>query len=132
MKSTNEVNRIFEKSGQGRYRYFIKTVCEEEEVWGLADEEGWLMLEEDTEEDKDVFLVFPEPEFAEAFKVAHGYDDFQVEALDLYEFVDWLDDLAEQKTDVAVFPNLNMECAVMHPDRLKEDFQAVFDEESGE
>jgi Protein of unknown function (DUF2750) len=130
--SQNEINRIFEKTGQSRYRYFIKTVCEEEEVWGLADEEGWLMLEEDVEGDNDVFLVFPAPEFAAEFQKKHGYEDFQVEALDLYEFVDWLGEMAENGTQVAVFPNLEMECAILHPNRLKEDFQAEFDKEHGE
>ena len=125
-----DVERILQKSGEGRYRYFVKTVCEEEEVWGLADEEGWLMLEEEDDESKDALVVFPNPEFAALFKEKGDYEEFQVECLDLYEFVDWLEDFEEQKLNVAVFPTPELQCAIMTPERLKEDFQAEFDKET--
>lgn len=124
-----DVERILAKSGEGRYRYFVKTVCEEEEVWGLADEEGWLMLEEDENPDRDVLVVFPNPEFAALFREKGGYEEFEIESLDLYEFVDWLEDIDAQGMNVAVFPTPDMQCAVMAPERLKLDFQEVFDKE---
>ncbi len=87
------------------------------------------MLEDD-EDDTDVLAVFPYPEFAAIFREKGGFEEFQVEALDLYEFVDWLTDLEEQKMKVAVFPTPDFQSTVMTPDRIKEDFQIEFDKET--
>ena len=126
-----QVDEFLAKKPEKRYNYFIKTVCEEEEVWGLADEEGWLLLEDD-EDNTEVLAVFPNPEFAEIFRTKCEYDEFTVESLDLYEFVDWLDDFEKEKMKVAVFPTPDFQSAVMPPQRLKEDFQTEFDKETGE
>ncbi|MEO6038835.1 MAG: DUF2750 domain-containing protein [Saprospiraceae bacterium] len=123
-----EIEEVLAKKPENRYKYFIKQVCREEEVWGLADVEGWLMLEDD-EDDTDVLAVFPAPEFAAIFREKGGFEEFQVEALDLYEFVDWLTDFEEQKIKVAVFPTPDFQSAVITPGRIKDDFQAEFDKE---
>ena len=123
-----EITEVLAKKPENRYKYFIKSVMKEEEVWGLADKEGWLMLEDD-EDDTDVLAVFPYPEFATIFREKGGFEEFQVEALDLYEFVDWLTDLEEQKMKVAVFPTSDFQSTVLTPDRIKEDFQIEFDKE---
>ena len=123
-----QIDEILAKKPENRYKYFIKTVVAEEEVWGLADEEGWLLLEVD-EDDTDVLAVFPHPEFAEIFREKGEFDEFQVEALDLSEFLEWLDDFEKEKMKVAVFPTPDFQSAVMPADRLRADFQAEFDKE---
>ena len=123
-----EIAEVLAKKPENRYKYFIKSVVKDEEVWGLADKEGWLLLE-DEEDDKDVLAVFPYPEFAAIFREKGGFEEFQVEALDLYEFVDWLDDFEKQNMKIAVFPTPDFQSAVMTPDRIKEDFQIEFDKE---
>jgi Protein of unknown function (DUF2750) len=40
-----EIEEILARKPESRYKYFIRVVAAEEEVWGLADDEGWLMLE---------------------------------------------------------------------------------------
>ena len=124
-----QIDEILVRKPESRYKYFIRTTVAEEEVWGLADEEGWLMLEDDSD-DTDVLAVFPNPEFAVVFQEAGGFGDFKVEALDLYEFLEWMEDLEEQKIKVGVFPTPDFQCAVMTPDRLVEDYQAAFDKEA--
>ncbi|HRI62186.1 MAG TPA: DUF2750 domain-containing protein [Saprospiraceae bacterium] len=123
-----QIEEILAKKPESRYKYFIRTVAAEEEVWGLADEEGWLLLEDD-EDDTDVLAVFPNPEFAEVFREKGGFEEFQVEPLDLAEFMEWLDDFEKEKMKVAVFPTPDFQSAVMTPVRLKADFQAEFDKE---
>lgn len=123
-----QIEEILAKKPENRYKYFVKTVVAEEEVWGLADKEGWLLLEDD-DDDTDVLAVFPNPEFAEIFREKGGFDEFQVEALDLYEFMEWLDDFEKEKMKVAVFPTPDFQSAVMTPGRLKADFQTEFDKE---
>jgi len=128
MLAQKQIEEILAKKPENRYKYFIKTVAEEEEVWGLADEEGWLLLE-DEEDDTDVLAVFPNPEFAEIFREKDDFGEFQVEALDLYEFMEWLDDFEKEKMKIAVFPTPDFQSAVMTPGRLKDDFQEQFDKE---
>lgn len=127
--SQKQVEEILAKKPEKRYNYFIKSVCEEEEVWGLADDEGWLLLEDD-EDDSEVLAVFPYPEFAEIFRIKGGFEEFKVASLDLYEFVDWMDDFEKEKMKVAVFPTPDFQSAVMTPQKLKEDFQTEFDKET--
>lgn len=126
--SRKEIEEILAKKPENRYKYFIKTVAAEEEVWGLADEEGWLILEIEGE-DGDALAVFPNPEFAEIFQKEGGFEEFQVEPLDLYEFFEWLEDFKEQKMRVAVFPTPNFQSAVMRPEVVREDFEAIFAKE---
>lgn len=123
-----EIEEILARKPESRYKYFIRTVAAEEEVWGLADEEGWLMLEIEGE-DGDALAVFPNPEFAEIFKKEGEFEEFNVEALDLYEFFEWLEDFQEQKMRVAVFPTPNFQSAVMRPEIVREDFEAEFEKE---
>ncbi|MCY7328297.1 MAG: DUF2750 domain-containing protein [Saprospiraceae bacterium] len=124
-----EIAEVLAKKPENRYKYFIKNVMKEEEVWGLADKEGWLMTEVE-DDGTDVLMVFPNREFAEIFREKSELTEYQLEVLDLYEFVDWLDDFAEKNMKVGVFPTPDFQCAVMTPDRIKEDFQVEFDKES--
>jgi hypothetical protein len=126
-----QIQETLAKKPESRYKYFIRTVVTEEEVWGLADDEGWLMLEDD-DDDSDVIAVFPNAEFAAIFREKGEFEEFRVEALDLYEFLEWLDDFETEKIKVGVFPTPDFQCAVMTSERLKMDFQVEFDKEKGE
>lgn len=122
------IEDILAKKPENRYKYFIRAVVAEEEVWGLADEEGWLLLEDDSD-GTEVLAVFPHPEFASIFQKAGSFEEFNAEPLDLSEFMEWLDDFEAENLKVAVFPTPDMHSAVMAPERLREDFQKEFDKE---
>ncbi len=125
-----EIEEILARKPESRYKYFIRTVAAEEEVWGLADDEGWLMLEIEGEEG-DALAVFPNPEFVAIFQKEGGFDEFRVESLDLYEFFEWLEDFEQEKMKVAVFPTPNFQSAVMRPEIVREDFETEFAKEEG-
>ncbi len=122
-----DITKLFKKPGEKRYDYFIKKVVENEEVYGLADEEGWALLGDDS--DADILPLFPAPEFAEAFRQAADFDEYKVETLDVSELMDWLDDMEKDKLLVAVFPNPGLNGAVVEPKHLKADIQKEFDKE---
>jgi len=123
-----DMEEILAKKPESRYKYFIRTVAAEEEVWGLADDEGWLLLEVDGE-DGDAMAVFPNAEFAEIFRDAGDFAEFRVEVLDLFEFFEWLEDFEAQKMRVAVFPTPNFQSAVMRPEIVRADFEIEFEKE---
>jgi hypothetical protein len=124
-----EFTEILRKKPENRYKYFVKRAVAEEEVFGLFDDEGWLMLEQD---DKDVMLLFPDLEFAEYFRKEGGFDDFRVENLDLIELMEWLDDFKNEDLMVAVFPTPDFQSVVIQPETLKTDIQELLDREEGE
>ena len=124
-----EFNEILRKKPENRYKYFVKRAYAEEEVFGLFDDEGWLMLEQD---DKDAILLFPDIEFAEYFRKEAGFDDFRVEILDLVELMEWLDDFKKDGLLVAVFPTPDLQSVVIQPETLKADIQELLNREEGE
>lgn len=128
--SKKEIDEILARRPESRYKYFIRTVAAEEEVWGLADDEGWLMLEVDGEE-SDALAVFPNSEFAAIFQKEGDFNEFRIETLDLYEFFEWLEDFEVEKIRVAVFPTPNFQSAVMRPEIVREDFETEFAKEEG-
>ena len=123
----DEINSVFKKPGEKRYAYFIREVIKSEEVYGLSDEEGWAMLGDDA--DADIIPLFPAAEFAEAFKKAAEFDEFNVEAIDINELMEWLDEMEEDNMLVAILPNTEFNGAVVEPSHLKADLQKEFDKE---
>jgi hypothetical protein len=134
MLTPKQIEEILAKKPEKRYNYFIKTVVETEEVWGLADDtDGWLMLEDD-EDDKasDVIAVFPSAEFAQIFAEKGGFsDEFKPEVLDLYEFTEWLEDFEAEGVVVAVFPTPDFQATVLAPERILSDITAEIEKQDG-
>lgn len=114
-----DVEKYFKRPGEKRYEYFVKKVADSEEVFGLADDEGWAMLGDD--EDADIIPLFPYAEFAEAFRQAADFQEFKVESIDLNELLEWLDDMENDGMLVAVLPNTQFNGAVVEPSHLKKD-----------
>lgn len=123
----SDIEKLFKKPGEKRYDYFLKKVAETEEVFGLSDDEGWALLGDD--DDADILPLFPAAELAEAFRMAMDFEEYKVEALDVAELMSWLDDLESDGMLVAVFPNLELNGAVVEAQHLKADLQKEFDKE---
>ncbi len=127
--STADIERISRRPGEKRYNFFLKTVLETEEVYGLCDAEGWALLSD--EKLGDMIPLFPDPVFAERFCSAAGWDQaYNAEALDLNELMVWLDDMQHDGLLVAVFPNEQFESVVLEPVRLKSELLSIFEQEA--
>ncbi|MCC6410254.1 MAG: DUF2750 domain-containing protein [Saprospiraceae bacterium] len=124
----DEINSVFKKPGEKRYSLFIREVVKSEVVYGLSDEEGWALLGDDND-DADIIPLFPGAEYAEAFRIAAEFEEYNVEALDVNELMEWLDEMEEDKLLVAVFPNTEFNGVVVEPSHLKADLQKEFDKE---
>lgn len=117
-----DIAKLFKKPSEKRYDYFISTVADTEEVYGLADEEGWALLGDD-EEGEDIIPLFPGRAFAEQFRVENDFEEYGIGVLDVNELLEWLDDMEKDNMLVAVFPNLELSGAVIKPSLLKKDLQ---------
>lgn len=126
-----EIEKLFKKPGEKRYEYFVKQVADSEAVFGLADDEGWVLLGDD-DDNTDILPLFPYAEIAEEFRTKAGFDSEKVEPLDVNELLEWLDDMENDGMLVAVFPNPELNGAVVEPSMLKTDLLAElekYDEE---
>jgi hypothetical protein len=123
-----DFDEIIAKAPEKRYKYFIREVMDSEEVYGLSDDEGWLLLGEN-DDNQDVIPFFPRFEFAEAFRMQTGLTDNKVDILDLAEFMEWCDDFEKDKLKIAVFLNSDYQGVVLEASRLKADIQKELDKE---
>jgi hypothetical protein len=125
---TEDIERIGQKPGVGRFKYFLKTVVSTEEVYGLLDDEGWGLLSDESL--GDLIPLFPDADFAERFRQAAQWEDsYHPEAIDLQELMHWLDDMERDGLLLAIFPNEAFESVVYQPARLKTELLSIFDKE---
>lgn len=104
-----------------RYKYFISTVIQNFEVWGLKSQEGWrLYVDKDKNETYEAF--WPREEFVYACE--NKDSDYKPTEIDLARFLHiWLPDIEKKGRLVAVFPNLTTNSAIVKPSILKNDIE---------
>ena len=108
-----------------RLQYFLSRVIEAEEIWGLADQKGWVMREED---DKLILPIWPYRQCADACIVDH---DLQSNATSLDHFVERiLHTLAAEGIHLDVLPSVGTSGAVLSAVELQSMFKSLM--ESGE
>lgn len=108
-----------------RYNYFLAKLSEWQEVWGLSDDDGWVVTEQ---ADQIVFPLWP----AEAFAKLCAINDWalaepKVVTLDVL-IDEVLPHLVEDNLSVAVFMVPNREhCGVLPASELLKDCQQIKD-----
>lgn len=114
MLTNKQIDEILTQKPLRRYTYTVRTLLQEEELWGLFDGEGWLLLDVmDKEVTASAFVLFPHREFAEIFCHQVGCEGYTVAPLDLNEFLECLNDFEGQNIQVAVFPSSDFEATVV-------------------
>lgn len=119
MKPT-EIANMFKKTPETRLKFFLDTVAKTQTVYGLADVEGWALLgNEDEADETDILPLFPNAALAEAFRKAADFTAYVVESVDLEELFEWLEELEEDGTLIAILPNPQLEGMVLEAADLK-------------
>jgi hypothetical protein len=117
-----------------RYRYFVQIVADEGEIWGLRNDEGWVLGSDP--ERGDILPLWPHSTFAEA--CARGtWDDAKPAEIPLDELIeDLLPLLQEDRITVAAFPTPEGNSVLVPPEELDRDLREELElgasEESGE
>jgi hypothetical protein len=102
-----------------RYSYFLKKVCDWEEIWGIRGQEGWVICGD--AEGKECFPVWPAKAFA-APACKDDWKDCEPSPIPLDKWLQsWIDELVDNKRLVAVFPDGDMKSAVVPPEQLRAD-----------
>lgn len=98
-----------------RYKYLVKEVVTNREIWILVDEHGCVML---NTEDEDCVPVWPNKEFAEAWATG-DWAKCKAESISLNKWHSrWTHGLEDDELAVVIFPNQDEDGLVVFPDEL--------------
>jgi hypothetical protein len=123
--SQQELQDIITMPAPQRVEYFLTRVMEAEEVWSLADRQGWVMREEG---DKTILPLWPYRQCADACNVEA---DLHSHATSLDHFVESiLHTLVAEDIHLEVLPSLETGGALLSAVELQSMFKSLM--ESGE
>lgn len=98
-----------------RYKYLVKEVVANREIWILIDDHGCVML---NTEDEDCVPVWPNKEFAEAWATG-DWAECKAESISLNKWHSrWTHGLEDDELAVVIFPNQDEDGLVVFPDEL--------------
>lgn len=123
-----EVQAFSRQSNSQRYNYFVEKVFEWQEAWGLADEEGWVVVEQG---DEVLFPLWPAEPFAKNCQV-NDWQNTQTKRIDFDELVKViLPALVNDRMSVAVFMvSQQTQCGVLPAQELLNDFLTLLAQQS--
>jgi len=118
-----EVDAVSRLQAPDRYRYFLNKVADWEELWGIANDDGWCLYADDS--GTELLPVWPARAYAHTF-CADDFADHAPKAISMDEWLEnWLPGLASEGTQVAVFPLLSGQGIVIDPERLADDLKGA-------
>jgi hypothetical protein len=101
-----------------RLRYFLGRVSDWEQLWGMRNDEGWLVPV--TPDGIEYFPVWPHPDFAQKTTDLR-FPGHRTDEICLHNFMEcWLPTLQNDDVKVAAFPNLECTFWVIDAGHLAE------------
>ncbi len=114
-----EYQAVIKMAAPERYEYLIKKIADNEDIWSLASDDGWVMLGDG--EGHECIPVWPHSRYAEVCAVG-SWLTANPQPIKLDEWLDrWLPGLENDSRLVAVFPTPVMNAAVISPTQMKND-----------
>ena len=116
----NEKQRVSVSSlpADERYEHFLQKVTGWEELWGLSDQDGCVMLS--TDDGEECIPVWPHPDYATEW-ATDEWAECQPFKIDLKAWMErWLPGMAEDGFLVAVFPAGDGEGVIVEPAELEQ------------
>ncbi|GIU52633.1 hypothetical protein TUM4438_45820 [Shewanella sairae] len=102
-----------------RFEHFVSKVADWRQLWGVKNDEGWLVSVDP--EGFEYFPLWPHPEYAQKV-VDENFPGHQAVELSLDELLNhWLPLFEQDNVKVAVFPNREWTFWCIEPQDLKED-----------
>ncbi|MDV5170318.1 DUF2750 domain-containing protein [Photobacterium rosenbergii] len=111
----SQIEQIQGYDAEKRYKYLVKEVVSNREIWILTDEHGCVMLNTD---DEDCVPVWPNKEFAESWATGE-WETCKAEAISLNKWHSrWTYGLEDDELAIVIFPNQDEDGLVVFPDEL--------------
>lgn len=112
---SSQITAIQVYDAEKRYKYLVKEVVSNRQIWILTDEHGCVMLNTD---DEDCVPVWPNKEFAESWATGE-WESCKAEAISLNKWHSrWTHGLEDDELAVVIFPNQDEDGLVVYPDEL--------------
>jgi hypothetical protein len=116
-----EKEMVLALSARERYSYFIQLAVDSAEIWGLKNDEGWVLAGDD---ERDALPLWPHADFAAACALG-DWETAVPQPIALDELLaDLIPILQEDSISVAVFPGPDGDSAVVEPEDLRRDVEA--------
>jgi hypothetical protein len=111
---------ISSQDGVARYKYFIKKVADENQLWSLW-KDGWVLAEDD--KGRLVVPVWPHAQFAEMC-ASGDWIDHEARPIEMDAWLDrWLPGILSDNRLIAVFPTANDKGVVVGSEQLAADLR---------
>ena len=111
-----ELESVLALPAATRFDYFLNRIADWEEVWSLADQDGWVLTADD--DGNECVPVWPARRFAEACCLGKWQNN-EPRVISLDDWCEkWLPGMAADRRRVAVFPLDSDKAVVMRPQEL--------------
>ena len=98
------ITELFEANNDQRVQSFAEIMSDEKELWGLCDDSGWLMMEQDSQL---LLPLWPLEEIAQAWAQEQGMTYTPTKVTWETWRTEWVPGLLKNNTKVVVCPNLS-------------------------
>jgi hypothetical protein len=117
----NEIESVILLDGPKRYGYCVKKIADQQQLWGLRQEDGWALAVDDA--GHELLPVWPHEKFA--LLCATGiWAGHQPKAIDLDDWLErWTPGMNKDGRLVAVFPTPQDKGVAVDPRRLEVDLR---------
>ena len=119
--SEQEIAAVSALPGPERYSHFVRRVADWEEVWGLKNEDGWVLVEHS--DGRRAMPLWPHPRYAEVMTV-EAWPTCKPAEIALSDFLEsWLPRMSRDGLYAAVLPTPILEGIVVEALRLRNDLE---------
>src|ERR1044071_1424647 len=101
--SEKEIQALLQAPANKRAEYCIKHIVDEEQVWSLANHDGWVLTA--TDEGREVVPIWPHPKYAKVAAIDE-WSDCAPQAISLSDWLEkWIPGQERDGRAVVLFPN---------------------------
>lgn len=119
--SEKEIQSVLALDGDKRYDYFVKKVADQEQVWSLRHDQGWVLASGDA--GRVLIPVWPAEKFALACATG-TWEGHAAQAIDLDAWLErWTPGMEKDARLVAVFPSPQDKGIAVEPRQLESDLR---------
>lgn len=119
--SPHQLDDINTMSAEQRYDDFIKKATASNELWGLFNDSGWVILS--GYDDEEFFPVWPHSELAQLW-ATNMKSDSSPKAISIEEWLgEWLPGMSKNGLLIAVSPNSEDDCITLGAEELLGDMK---------
>lgn len=114
-----EIENVLKLEAPKRYKYFISKIVDQDELWSLKNNDGFIGMGDN--EGHDGIPFWPHIEYAKLF-INNEWENCEPAKINFHHFLDyWIPEMIKDNTHIIVFPTLEMKGLILHPNVILKD-----------